>query len=241
MKNAELKLNALFPAVKRKKAKKAEPDLEPVEGVFSFLDKPIGILGGKTKALLANETFCEESLLVILSFLIVGSILWTSNSPITAIAKIISEPSQPPAPSNMVVFANLEKPDEKPEYASRKSEILSKYEPRSDYYSEPKCLEDKTSKQSSDLCGKDQITLEQVDRMLAPRIVVPAQPRLRAEMPNSFKRVNGRLVCDKKNDHPGKSKKNKGKHMDMECCLDPDEYPNPNCYYDSDKYGKYLK
>lgn len=50
----------------------------------------------------------------------------------------------------------------------------------------------------------------------------------------------GRKVCAKKNDKPRKSKKNKKKHMDMECCLDPDEYPNPHCYYDLEKYGKYF-
>lgn len=60
-------------------------------------------------------------------------------------------------------------------------------------------------------------------------------------MPVSFKMVRGQLVCAKENDHPSKSNKNKGKHLDMECCLDPDEYPNPHCYYPPDKYGKYLK
>ena len=60
--------------------------------------------------------------------------------------------------------------------------------------------------------------------------------------PVSYKRDSaGRRVCAKSNDHPGKSDQHKGKHMDMECCLDPDEYPNPHCYYDPGKYGKYLK
>jgi hypothetical protein len=49
------------------------------------------------------------------------------------------------------------------------------------------------------------------------------------------------MVCAKKNDKPGKSNKGKSKHLDMECCLDPDEYPNPWCYYPPEKYGKYLK
>lgn len=62
-----------------------------------------------------------------------------------------------------------------------------------------------------------------------------------APFPVSFKRVDGRLVCAKKNDHPSKSGKKKGKHLDMECCLDPDEYPNPHCYYPPEKYGKLLK
>jgi hypothetical protein len=69
---------------------------------------------------------------------------------------------------------------------------------------------------------------------------VPPKPRIAAPMPYIFRVVNGRRVCSHKNDHPQKSNQHKGKHMDMECCLDPDEYPNPNCYYPPDKYGKYL-
>lgn len=29
--------------------------------------------------------------------------------------------------------------------------------------------------------------------------------------------------------------------MDMECCLDPDEIPNPHCTYEAKKYQKYLQ
>jgi len=60
---------------------------------------------------------------------------------------------------------------------------------------------------------------------------VPVKPRITAPRPVSYKTVGGRLVCAKKNDKPSKSDKNKGKHLDMECCLDPDEYPNPHCTY----------
>ena len=59
----------------------------------------------------------------------------------------------------------------------------------------------------------------------------PVPPKITAPYPVSYKKKNGRLVCAKKNDKPRKSKKNKGKHLDRECCLDPDEYPNPHCYY----------
>lgn len=45
------------------------------------------------------------------------------------------------------------------------------------------------------------------------------------------RKVGGKMMCAKKNDKPRKSKTNKKKHMDMECCLDPDEYPNPWCAY----------
>ena len=76
--------------------------------------------------------------------------------------------------------------------------------------------------------------------IIRPRPVSPERATF-APMPVSYKVVRGQLVCAKENDHPSKSKKNNGRHLDMECCLDPDEYPNPHCYYPSDKYGKYLK
>jgi hypothetical protein len=71
---------------------------------------------------------------------------------------------------------------------------------------------------------------------------IPPKPKITAPLPVSFKIVNGRRVCEKgSKDKPSKSKKGKGKHLDMECCLDPDEYPNPNCYYPPENYGKFLK
>lgn len=67
------------------------------------------------------------------------------------------------------------------------------------------------------------------------------EPAVRAPQPYIYDVDSlGRKVCNRKNDHPKKSKKGKGRHMDMECCLDPDETPNPNCYYNPEKYGKYL-
>lgn len=69
---------------------------------------------------------------------------------------------------------------------------------------------------------------------------VPPKPKITAPFLVTYKKVDGKLVCAKKNDKPKKSKNKKGKHLDMECCLDPDEYPNPHCYYDPAKYGKYL-
>jgi len=73
-------------------------------------------------------------------------------------------------------------------------------------------------------------------KIAAPKPKPPAarpkpKPRITAPKPVSFKVVGGKLVCAKKNDKPRKSRQNKGKHLDMECCLDPDEYPNPWCTY----------
>ncbi len=62
-------------------------------------------------------------------------------------------------------------------------------------------------------------------------IIVKRRPR--ARIPGGAKRINGKYVCGKKHGYVGKSKKNnKGYlHLDLECCLDPDEYPNPWCAY----------
>jgi hypothetical protein len=69
----------------------------------------------------------------------------------------------------------------------------------------------------------------------------PLTPKITARMPVSYKIVDGKRVCATKNDKPAKSNKNKKKHLDLECCLDPDEYPNPWCYYNPKKYGRYFK
>ncbi len=78
---------------------------------------------------------------------------------------------------------------------------------------------------SFNLTDIDRPTLEEIARAKAP-------------LPLSFKWESSRRVCAKKNDKPGKSKKGKGHHLDMECCLDPDEDPNPHCYYPPGKYSK---
>ncbi len=78
---------------------------------------------------------------------------------------------------------------------------------------------------------------EIINSMLGFKVVKIERPKpkrkpvITAPMPAWFKTVNGKKVCAKKNDKPGKSKKDKGRHLDMECCLDPDEYPNPHCTY----------
>jgi hypothetical protein len=66
---------------------------------------------------------------------------------------------------------------------------------------------------------------------LSKPAMAPAKPRITARRPVSAKISGGRLVCAKKNDHPHKSDKNKPGHLDLECCLDPDERPNPWCSY----------
>lgn len=77
------------------------------------------------------------------------------------------------------------------------------------------------------------------------KIQKTANPGARIGVPGPIagktKVVNGQRVCPKKKDHPAKSKKNKPGHIDAECCLDPDETPNANCYYPPEKYGKLIQ
>ena len=86
-------------------------------------------------------------------------------------------------------------------------------------------------------------TFELIDiKRPKPKITV-VKPRINAPRPatETARDSLGRTICKGlKGDDPHKSNKGKGKHLDMECCLDPDEYPNPWCYYPPSKYGKYL-
>lgn len=67
--------------------------------------------------------------------------------------------------------------------------------------------------------------------IVKPKVEKP-KPKITAPRPvAAVKNSKGQLVCAKKNDKPHKSKQNKGHHLDMECCLDPDEDPNPWCTY----------
>jgi hypothetical protein len=73
---------------------------------------------------------------------------------------------------------------------------------------------------------------EAVDSFKLIPIVRPKpKPTITARRPISAKIVGGKLVCAIKNDKPHKSDNNKPGHLDLECCLDPDERPNPWCTY----------
>ncbi|QQR78221.1 MAG: hypothetical protein IPJ68_04010 [Candidatus Moraniibacteriota bacterium] len=48
---------------------------------------------------------------------------------------------------------------------------------------------------------------------------------------SQVRKVNGKNVCAHKDDDPHKSYQGKKVHIDRQCCLDPDEIPNPRCHY----------
>ncbi len=59
------------------------------------------------------------------------------------------------------------------------------------------------------------------------RIAVAEAPLIASKV----KWVNGKGTCIKKGDKGRKSTQDKKVHIDQQCCLDPDEIPNPRCLY----------
>lgn len=137
--------------------------------------------------------------------------------------KEVEKKEEEEAPKNIKELNNVLPPREKRCEGERKEAISSDH-----------CKEN-YDKYLEELEKEEQ---EKIKKINAAR--AQAKPRISAPQPYVFDVVGGRKVCNRKNDHPSKSKNNKPGHMDMECCLDPDEIPNPHCYYSSSKYGKYL-
>lgn len=90
--------------------------------------------------------------------------------------------------------------------------------------SEERCEKNKEEKRNSNLCGQEQgADLFPPKQIAIKRVIV----------------VHGRR-CAEENDHPSKSE-TKGKHMDEDCCPDPDEWPKPGCAYSAGDYKIMLK
>ena len=66
-------------------------------------------------------------------------------------------------------------------------------------------------------------------------VQAPRRMIQRAASPPRVRYASG-ASCAHKKDKPRNSK-TKGKHMDEDCCPDPDEWPNPRCAYSSDGLG----
>ncbi|MFH0969399.1 MAG: hypothetical protein V1804_02735 [Patescibacteria group bacterium] len=93
------------------------------------------------------------------------------------------------------------------------------------------CKDDKSNKQASELCGKDdedEIKRQKAEETRKASIAVTTKPRA------------VKVSCrEGSNGHPSKSD-NKGKHTDEDCCPDPDEWPKSGCVYDAKGYSIML-
>lgn len=104
------------------------------------------------------------------------------------------------------------------------------------------CKEDSAKSQNSEMCGmdiKNKVLIDaekkEEEARLAAERAAAAKKRAASAVPA------GKVSCPEKNDgHPSKSK-TKGKHMDEDCCPDPDEWPKPGCVYSARGYSIMLK
>ena len=92
------------------------------------------------------------------------------------------------------------------------------------------CDEYKEQKVSSSFCKKDdEEMMKKIEREENEEEIFVSRPRAIV------------LSCQEKNyGRPSKSD-GKGKHMDEDCCPDPDEWPKPGCVYDAKGYSIMLK
>ena len=102
--------------------------------------------------------------------------------------------------------------------------------------SKEQCNQSQANKQSSELCGKDQIdegsaailkTMEQKEKARIARLAVT-------------RKIVRKISC--REDIKGADYSDtKGKHIDEDCCPDPDEWPKPGCVYSAAGYALMLK
>lgn len=112
------------------------------------------------------------------------------------------------------------------------------------------CKEDKKNKRDSLLCGQS-IQPDEQEELEYEKMMQPTQtkPGIRSREQGPITKASGTIIrrplvqkisCAEKNDHPSYSD-SKGKHMDEDCCPDPDEWPKPGCTYSPSGRALMLK
>jgi hypothetical protein len=209
-----------------KKRKSAEIYLHKIREFFGICDRilfrdlkeeDLEMIWKKIKNELTGFTF-EEKKVFAASFLVLLALLWLNGNKFASVAH-----SEEEIMTNAISKGTINN-DSKGDNISGNHDVknINEYKLKSP---EEKCKEDKANKQASDLCGKDDE--EEVKKMKAAEATakVIAKPRV------------VRLSCRESNyGHPSRSD-TKGKHMDEDCCPDPDEWPRPGCSYDAHGYG----
>jgi hypothetical protein len=179
-----------------------------------------------------NEALAEEAKIFLIGIFVIGSVMWIGNRGIisTAHSEDNSEIVTNAWVKDILVPAKVR---EKPEIDNqRDSEMKMDVKVINDYKlksSEEQCAEDKGQKKDSDLCGKDD---EEEVKKIERQATAQRAARIAAFHPRVVT-----LSCRESNyGHPSRSD-TKGKHMDEDCCPDPDEWPKPGCVYDAHGYS----
>lgn len=82
--------------------------------------------------------------------------------------------------------------------------------------------------------------IELAKKKTAERLKQQAIAAEKARIKSLYRPSTQKSVCIEKHIHPSKSDK-QGKHVDEDCCPDPDEWPNLRCKYKPSDYGILLK
>lgn len=142
------------------------------------------------------------------------------------VSEIQSEKTQQNIFSGSDIFSELQKQNDIP-----KTDLQNEISNISAENSELKVVEEVKSAPIETKPPVKTVTKKQV----AQKIGIPG------EILSETRIVNGKNVCKDEKDKPKKSKKNPKGHIDSQCCLDPGETPNSNCYYPPEKYGALIQ
>ena len=100
-----------------------------------------------------------------------------------------------------------------------------------------RCQKDKDSKECTNLCVENEkeiiAQMKEEERQ--------AWTKYLASHPKLAPRSTGWVSCAEKNDGDPSKSDTKGKHMDEDCCPDPDEWPKPGCRYSAHGLALMLK
>lgn len=108
--------------------------------------------------------------------------------------------------------------------------------------SQSKCESDKKEGRCSDLCADIEQYVKLSKDMSEEEKrgwekYVSSKPKIASNLSNNPARISCK---EAHNGHPSKSD-TKGKHMDEDCCPDPDEWPKPGCIYNAEGLALMLK
>lgn len=168
----------------------------------------------------------EEMKLFLVGFFIVCSAIWIENNGIIQVVH-----SEDLKIANAQAIEKIEAPVlEEGENKKIDAKALNEYKL---IPPETKCEEDKGQRKSSDLCGKDDEEelkkIEKERKEKVARAIASQKPRI------------VKVSCREEDlGDPSKSD-TKGKHVDEDCCPDPDEWPKPGCVYNAEGYAIMLK
>lgn len=179
-----------------------------------------------------NLSFAIPSRLILVLALNFAFFLWLGNGR-GLISNEIAEHSKIFIPEVQEVYA-AEKVD--PPKPPDSGDTFDGYLVNTFSFTRKQCEKSQAEKKNSELCGEDLTD----DQTIAQNESFDKEYQKKNAKRIARRPTVLRVSCREKNDHPSYSE-TKGKHMDEDCCPDPDEWPKPGCIYSAAGYAIMLK